>query len=294
MTKMKVEDFIKKAEAIQKLPTKYQLGKFMNSKSGNVYLCDCSGLIKAILWGYPENGKYTSNGIPDINANTMISRCSNVTTDFRKLQPGWLVWMNEHIGIYIGNGIVIEATAAWENKVLRSYCVGCGISNKENLHQRKWIKCGQFDKYIDYSNQVLANSNKVNIYYRVATQKHGWLPEVKNLEDYAGYQGSPIVAVAMKVDQGKIRYRVHLKGQTWLGWVTGYNTSDIKNGYAGNHQIIDAIQIYYETPDNIRPYQRVKYKTNYDWQYDMETSCHQDGYAGLFNHPMTKLMIIIE
>ena len=29
-------------------------------------------------------------------------------------------------------------------------------------------------------------SNEVNVYYRVKTQKHGWLPEVKNLDDYAG------------------------------------------------------------------------------------------------------------
>ena len=27
-------------------------------------------------------------------------------------------------------------------------------------------------------------SNEVNVYYRVNTQKHGWLSEVKNLEDY--------------------------------------------------------------------------------------------------------------
>ena len=145
---MNVNEFINKAKEIERMKTKYKLGTFMNKQEGDTYLCDCSGIIKAIFWGYP-GGKYQVNGLPDINADRMISQCDPVTTDFTEIQPGWLVWMKGHIGIYIGDGVVIESTAAWEKKVLRSYCRGCGIPNKYNLHDRQWTKCGAFS-YIQY------------------------------------------------------------------------------------------------------------------------------------------------
>lgn len=141
-----------------------------------------------------------------------------------------------------------------------------------------------------------APSNNVDIYYRVKTQANGWLPEVKNLNDYAGWNGSPITGVAIKVNKGSIKYRVHLKGGNWLGWVTGYNINDINNGYAGNgSSVIDCIQVYYYTPSDIRPYKKVKYKVNnYSWQYDTDTGNGQDGYAGAMGVPMTEFRAIIE
>ena len=143
--------------------------------------------------------------------------------------------------------------------------------------------------------ETVKPSNAVNVYYRVRTQKHGWLSEVKNLEDYAGWQNSPITDVAIKVDKGSIWYQVHIKGGKWLPKVTGYNIKDSNNGYAGNGKPIDAIRIYYNTPSNIRPYKKAKYKVNnYPWQYDNETTGSQDGYAGAYGVNVTKLEIIIE
>lgn len=138
-------------------------------------------------------------------------------------------------------------------------------------------------------------NNDVNVYYKVKTQRHGWLSEVKNLNDYAGWQNSPIIGVAIKVDKGSIKYRVHIKGSGWLPYVTGYNTNDIKNGWAGNNKVIDAVECYYYTPDNIRPYKKAKYKiNNYSWQYDNEKGNGQDGYAGKFGVDAVKFQIIIE
>ena len=137
-------------------------------------------------------------------------------------------------------------------------------------------------------------SKDVNVYYRVKTQKYGWLPEVVNLNDYAGYNDDPITGVAIKVDKGTIQYRVHILDGDWLSWVTGYNIDDYMNGYAGNGQVIDAIQIYYYTPDDIRPFKKAKYKVNgYDWQYDTETGGGMDGFAGSFGYSMKKLWIEI-
>lgn len=151
------------------------------------------------------------------------------------------------------------------------------------------------DKLNGTTNASDSNNNNVNVYYRVKTKKHGWLEEVKNLTDYAGWQDSPITDVAIKVDKGSIKYRVHVKGGKWLGWVTQYNINDYINGYAGNGKPIDAIQVYYNTPNNIRPYKKAKYKVNnYSWQYDTETNNNQDGYGGLFGRNVTKLQIVIE
>lgn len=139
------------------------------------------------------------------------------------------------------------------------------------------------------------STNVVNCYYKVRTQKHQWLPEVKNLDDYAGYENSPITGLAIKVDKGSIRYRVHLKGKGWLPFVTGYDINDFNNGFAGNGRVIDAIEVYYSTPSNIRPYKKAKYRVNnYPWQYDNEKTNGQDGYAGALGVAITKFQITIE
>lgn len=74
--------------------------------------------------------------------------------------------------------------------------------------------------------------------YRVRVNNK-WLPEVNGRNDYAGIIGKPITDIAIK----NCIYRVHIKGGTWLSWVSGYNINDYKNGYAGNGKIIDAVQI---------------------------------------------------
>ena len=139
-------------------------------------------------------------------------------------------------------------------------------------------------------------SNEVNVYYRVKTQKHGWLSEVKNLEDYAGCENSPITGLAIRVDKGSIKYRVHIKGKGWLPFVTGYDINDFNNGFAGDGvNAIDCVECYYYTPNNIRPYKKAKYKiNNYPYQYDNEKINGQDGYAGVYGVTATKFQMVIE
>jgi hypothetical protein len=48
----------------------------------------------------------------------------------------------------------------------------------------------------------------INVTYRVFARKR-WLPEVNNLEDYAGIKGYPISCVAIKSNKGTLHYRVH-------------------------------------------------------------------------------------
>ena len=107
---------------------------------------DCIGLIKGILWGWDgsqtANGgaKYNSNGVQDVNADTTISLCSDVSTNMSNIIPGECVWMKGHIGIYIGNGEVIESTPAWNSGV-----------QLRKLSDRKWLRHGKLP-WVQYLN----------------------------------------------------------------------------------------------------------------------------------------------
>nr|DAE23154.1 MAG TPA: putative cytoplasmic protein [Siphoviridae sp. ctzAk96] len=67
--------------------------------------------------------------------------------------------------------------------------------------------------------------------------------EVTDLTDYAGVIGKAITDVAIRATNGNILYRVHVKGGGWLAWVSGYNWYDAINGYAGNGEEIDGLQV---------------------------------------------------
>lgn len=148
---MSADKFVKEANTLLGMGCKYKLGTFFNTKSSGKYLSDCSGVIKAIFWGYPKGKcQYASNGLKDINANTMIKNCSSTSTDFSKIVKGAIVWLDGHIGIYVGNGIVIESTPKWKNGIQKTYCKGSPYSNSNKLNERKWTKWGKF-KLVEYA-----------------------------------------------------------------------------------------------------------------------------------------------
>lgn len=133
--------------------------------------------------------------------------------------------------------------------------------------------------------------------YRVRTNKTDWLDEVVGLQDFAGMLGRPITDVAIKVTSGKVQYRVKLLKGKWLPWVSGYNIKDTQNGFAGIRKPIDCIQIKY-TPVTGKKY-KIKYRVApitqqyYSWQYGVETTDGQDGYAGSNNVYIDRLQITI-
>lgn len=125
-------------------------------------------------------------------------------------------------------------------------------------------------------------------------------PPVTNLSDYAGVRGRAITDVAIKVNKGSVKYRVHVKGDGWLPYVTGYDWTDYNNGYAGNGKIIDAIEVYYNTPSDVvaaHGYQKAQYRVSslngnyWPWQYDNETGGGQDGYAGVIGKAIDRFQL---
>ena len=126
--------------------------KMIQAASSDTFGFDCVCLIKGILWGWNGNkydkyggADYKANGVEDLGANDMIKICSDLSTDFSNIEIGEAVWTRGHIGVYIGNGLAVECTPSWENKVQITAC-NC---NKSGYNTRKWVKHGKLP-YIDY------------------------------------------------------------------------------------------------------------------------------------------------
>lgn len=128
--------------------------KMIQAASADTFGFDCVCLIKAILWGWTGDKKktygganYASNGVPDISADAMIQKCSDVSTDFSKVEVGEALWCSGHIGVYIGDGLAIECTPAWKNKV--QITAVRNVGTKTGYNARTWTKHGKLP-YIDY------------------------------------------------------------------------------------------------------------------------------------------------
>ena len=114
-----------------------------------VYGCDCVCLIKGILWGWSGDASktyggagYAVNGVPDIRADTMITKCTGVSTSgWANMVPGEAVWCSGHIGIYIGDGLAVECTPKWENQV--QITAVANIGKKAGYNARTWTKHGK-------------------------------------------------------------------------------------------------------------------------------------------------------
>jgi hypothetical protein len=73
---------------------------------------DCVGLIKGYGWLDTDSMtiRYGTNGMPDIGADAMYRNASvKGPIDTIPEVPGLAVWKSGHIGVYIGDGEVIEA-----------------------------------------------------------------------------------------------------------------------------------------------------------------------------------------
>lgn len=137
----------------------------IRNASANTFFFDCVCLIKGILWGWNGNttarnggAVYKSNGVPDIDADQMINRCKGVSTNFNLIMPGEVVWKSGHIGIYIGDGLVVESTPAWANKVQITALGNVGAVT--GYYSRIWVKHG-FLPWVDYNNAE-TGENKPN------------------------------------------------------------------------------------------------------------------------------------
>ncbi len=298
------EQFINKLKwLVNDVPNIYASGSgvWCTYKNGK-WRMDCVCSIKGLLWGfYADKNKlhggaiYGSNGVKDFTCNGALNYCTGVTQDFSKIVAGEYLCMKgtayNHSGIYLGNGKVFECTTGWNaNKCIISDISSTGVRSYKGKKSLKWTYHGKLN-YIDYG--VEPKPQNVTVTYRVRVEKFGWQPEI--IQGWVEMDKHNITDVAIKVDKGSVWYQVHVKGGKWLPKVTGYDINEPKNGYAGDGKVIDAIRVYYNTPNDIRPYKKAKYRVNnYGWQYDDEKTNGQDSYAGIYGKPITRFQIEIK
>lgn len=95
---------------------------------------DCVGLIKSYMWY--EDGKVKYDSKTDVNANDMyrLAKEKGAINTIPEV-PGICLWKQGHIGVYIGNGEVIEAHGT-------SYgVIQTPLRGKGATPWTHWLKC---------------------------------------------------------------------------------------------------------------------------------------------------------
>lgn len=208
----------------------------IKAASADTFGFDCVCLIKGILWGWSGNknatyggAKYASNGVPDIGADSMITKCSELSTNFNDIEVGEAVWMRGHIGVYIGDGLAVECTPSWENKVQITAC-NC---TKSGYKRRNWTKHGKLP-YIEYVKETVVAPQPV-----VSDKTEYNIGDVVEFTGTTHYTSSYATAIGKKCKPGKVKITakrmsgkhpyhgvaVSGGGSTAYGWL---NASDIE------------------------------------------------------------------
>ena len=215
--------------------------KLIQAATDDTFGFDCVCLIKGILWGW--NGDktktyggagYAVNGVPDISADSMIKVCSGVTTDFSNIEVGEAVWCSGHIGVYIGDGLAVECTPAWKNRV--QITAVRNIGTKSGYNARTWTKHGKLP-YIQYD---VNSSEKTNTSSAVtgtastgtsADEKTIWnflMGKLGNAFGVAGLMGNLYAESALKSNNLQQTY------ETKLGYTDATYTAAVDNGSYDN------------------------------------------------------------
>lgn len=140
------------------------VGKYKNFIKQNYInkrTVDCVGLIKSYIWN--NNGKIIYNSQYDVSADGMYSKA--IEKDNIENIPeikGLCVWKKGHIGVYIGNGHVIEAHGT------KYGVIQTPLKGDRATKWTHWLKC----PYIEYIHVI--DENWKDIIKHVASNPMEW------------------------------------------------------------------------------------------------------------------------
>ena len=137
-------------------PGYYTARDFKNQYGQRVH--DCIGLIKGYLWSDTPTSTPKYNAAQDVTADGMLDKCKE-KGDISTIPelPGVLVFSSQHVGVYIGNGYVIEAKCHAEGVV------------KTRLSSRGWKSWGKCP-WIEYGEET-SNIDKYKENFVLTFQK---------------------------------------------------------------------------------------------------------------------------
>lgn len=261
-----------------------------------------------VQWVFHEAGAssllYTKTANCGYAAKAFQDHGRLVTSGFRRGDVVFFHWTNERStlvpGTYVSDHVGIIESVNGDNTITTIEGNTGSSSNGEVMRRVRSLSVVSCAGRPAYGSSG-GSSEYPDVIYRVRSGGR-WLPWVTDLSDYAGITGEAITDVALRVTDGSVKYRVHVKGGSWLPYVTGCDIDNDENGYAGDKKPIDAVEIFYSTPSSVAQkygWLRAKYRVapigNYyfPWQYDDETSSGQDGYAGEFGRKIDWLQITL-
>ena len=127
----------------------------IRAASADTFGFDCICFVKGLLWGWIGDknhvyggAQYKSGGVPDLSTDQMLKVCTDVSEDFSGIEVGEYVWMPGHCGIYIGDGLAVEATNEDADGVQIQAVLAMGA--KEGYPATGWVKHGKLP-YIEYA-----------------------------------------------------------------------------------------------------------------------------------------------
>lgn len=177
----------------------------IRAASADTFGFDCVCLIKGLLWGWDGStghayggADYACNDVPDISANQIIKKCSDVSTDFSAIAVGELLWMDGHVGIYIGDGLAVECTPRWKNGVQVTAVHNMG--KKSGYNGRSWTKHGKLP-YVRYETASTAPAPLTvnDLAIQVIVGEWGNNPERKQKLIAAGHDYNAIQAEVNRI-----------------------------------------------------------------------------------------------
>jgi hypothetical protein len=133
---------------LKQYPTIKNYDSFIKSHWIGKKTADCVGLIKCYYWSDSVQLKY--NGATDVSADGMYNKATEKGSISSIPDiPGICVWKKGHIGVYIGNGQVIESHGTKYGVIQTSLKGGTAWTH--------WLKC----PYIDYMVNVSSDNKNI-------------------------------------------------------------------------------------------------------------------------------------
>lgn len=162
----KASDLVKWAEEQYKKKNRYKSGGIGRYDSDGTRQFDCCGLFKCFMWHdyHTKNASYYGKTQKDLSCEGLLAEAKEKgpISTIPEI-PGVLVYMKGHMGIYVGNGKVIESTVAKfdgkKGRIYKTYFKGEGKNcDGKRATWTKWFK----SPYLTYENEIKTEPSKTN------------------------------------------------------------------------------------------------------------------------------------
>ena len=145
-----MKDFFIRRYPFNALPERTEV---IRAADPSTHAFDCVCFLKGILWGFdgradhPSGGtEYLSNDVPDYSADRLFQECYSRSDCFLELVPGEMLWLKDHCGIYLSDGLAAECTPRWKGGVQ----ITALQHPRRGYMTRRWSMHG-FLPYVDYT-----------------------------------------------------------------------------------------------------------------------------------------------